>query len=157
MMSLIDQFFPPAPAQLRAATVRDAPALAELHAGAFARGWDVEEFERLLAESAVHAHVATAGPRGALLGFVLSHVVPPEAEILSIAVAASARRRGLGRSLLGHHLSRLAAKGVTTSFLEVEEGNTAALALYGALGYETVGRRKGYYSGVDALVLRRDF
>jgi len=158
MMSLIDHFFPtPPPPFVRSAACRDAPDLATLHAACFARGWEVEEFERLIADGAVRAHVATAGGRGPLLGFVLSSIVVPESEILSVAVTAEARGRGIGRSLLVHHLSRLAAEGVTTSFLEVEEGNAPALALYRRLGYAEVGRRKGYYAGIDALLLRRDF
>ncbi|MFG1434332.1 GNAT family N-acetyltransferase [Xanthobacter sediminis] len=156
MMSLIDYIFPSAPPVMRAATAADAGELATLHGACFAQGWAAEEFERLLSEQAARGHVAAAS-RGGILGFVLSHVVVPEAEILSIAVAVPARGRGLGRELLSHHLSRLAAEGVTTSFLEVEEGNVPALKLYAGIGYQQAGRRKGYYRGTDALLLRRDF
>ncbi len=150
----------PAP-EIRTATTPDAPDLARLHAGAFHRGWSAEEFERLLAERTGIAHLLQAGPRGRVLGFVLSHAVPPESEILSIVVDAAAKGRGHGRRLLDHHLGRLAALGVRASFLEVEAGNAAALALYARAGYGEVGRRKGYYAGpggpADALVMRRDF
>lgn len=143
---------------MRDARANDAPALTHLHSRAFARGWDVDEFERLLCSPSVRGHVVSSGARGVVVGFVLSHLVAPEAEILSIAIADDVRRQGLGAGLLAHHLRRLAAEGVTTSFLEVEEGNGAALRLYGRYGYEQVGRRKGYYGGTaDALLLRRDF
>lgn len=144
---------------LRSAHVSDAADLAEIHAGAFRRGWDTEEFERLLRDTAVRAHVAVEGVGAAPLGFVISHAVAPEAEILSIAVQADRRGQGLGRVLLQHHLSRLASEAITTSFLEVEEMNAPALGLYQRLGYAVVGRRRGYYEGgtADALVLRRDF
>lgn len=159
MSSLINQLFPAAEPHFREGVPADAEALAELHAAAFARGWEAAEFERLLTDAHARTHVAVDGPRGRLIGFVLSHVVPPEAEILSIAIAARRRGEGLGRRLLLHHLSRLAAAGITTSFLEVEEGNAPACALYARLGYREVGRRRGYYgaSGADALLLRRDF
>ncbi|WP_454918695.1 GNAT family N-acetyltransferase [Xanthobacter sediminis] len=157
MMSLIDYFFPAAPPTFRAATSADAAELAALHGASFAHGWGAEEFERLLSERPARGHVVTAGARGGLVGFVLSHVVAPEAEILSIAVAEAARGRGIGGELLAHHLARLAAEGVAISFLEVEEGNAAALKLYARIGYQQVGRRKGYYGGTDALLLRRDF
>ena len=40
-------------------------------------------------------------------------------------------------------------------FLEVSIGNQAALALYGKLGFQPVGRRRAYYSsGEDALILK---
>ncbi|QRG09535.1 ribosomal protein S18-alanine N-acetyltransferase [Xanthobacter dioxanivorans] len=157
-MHLLDRLFPPRPPRLREACADDIPHLAAIHARAFARGWGVDEFERLLAERAVRAHVACGGGRRAPVGFILSHVVPPEAEVLTVAVVTDRRRRGIGRLLLSHHLARLASEGVTTSFLEVEEANVAALALYRTLGYRETGRRRGYYAGgADALMLRRDF
>ncbi len=129
--------------------------------GAFRQGWGTEEFERLLSERTVRAHVLSEGAVGAPLGLILSHIVPPEAEILSIAVASRSRGRGYARRLLEHHLARLAGEGVTTSHLEVEEGNEPALRLYKRLGYVVAGRRKGYYArehgAADALILRRDF
>lgn len=160
-MSLFGLFGGDRPPHLRDARPADAPAMAKIHAASFHRGWGTDEFERLLAERAAHAHAVCEGPDGALLGFVLSHVVVPEGEILTIAIAPRARGKGLGAKLLAHHLGRLAALGVTTSHLEVEAGNAPALALYRRLGYVEAGRRKGYYQGADgasdALVLRRDF
>ncbi|MFS8036280.1 GNAT family N-acetyltransferase [Xanthobacter sp. AM11] len=159
MISLLDRFFPARPPHLRDAAARDIPHLAAIHARAFARGWGADEFERLLSERHVRAHVACEGPRRPPSGFILSHVVVPEAEVLTIAVVTDRRRRGLGRALLAHHLARLAAEGVSTSFLEVEEGNAPALSLYRSLGYRESGRRRGYYGAgsTDALMLRRDF
>lgn len=149
------------PPHLREARAADSPALARIHAASFHRGWGADEFERLLAERATHAHVACDGPEGGILAFVLSHVVLPEGEILTIAVAPKARGKGLGGKLLAHHLGRLAALGVTLSHLEVEAGNAPALALYRRLGYVEAGRRKGYYQGADgasdAIIMRRDF
>ena len=48
-----------------------------------------------------------------------------EAEILSVAVAASRRGKGLARQLLDLHLRRLAGLGARAVFLEVDEGNAA--------------------------------
>jgi len=83
------------PPQVRAATTADAAALALIHAGAFHRGWDAAEFERLLADRCAHAHVLHFGATSAPQGFILSHLVPPEAEILSIALAGPVRGKGL--------------------------------------------------------------
>lgn len=158
MKRLLQRLFPPRKPLLRAATPADVPHLAAIHARAFARGWGADEFERLLADRAVRAHVATPGPRRAPVAFILSHVVVPEAEVLTVAVVTDRRRQGIGRVLVGFHLARLAAEGVTTSFLEVEAGNAAARTLYTRLGYHEVGRRRGYYAGGgDALLMRRDF
>lgn len=138
----------------------DVPVLARIHAASFHRGWGDDELERLLAGQAARAHVLGRG-KGEVLGFVLSHLVVPEAEVLTIAVAPAARGKGLGRMLLTYHLQRLAGLGVTSSHLEVEAGNGAAIKLYQGLGYAEAGRRKGYYVGPsgsgDALVMRLDF
>jgi ribosomal-protein-alanine N-acetyltransferase len=107
----------------------------------------------------VLAHRVTIADQ--LVGFVMSRLFVPEAEILSIAVAAVQRRHGLAHRLLDLHLQRLAELGARTVFLEVDESNEAARRLYGRFGFGNVGRRPGYYpqggnAGSAALVLRRD-
>jgi ribosomal-protein-alanine N-acetyltransferase len=47
-------------------------------------------------------------------------------------------------------------RGAAAIFLEVREDNEAARALYAQAGFTEAGRRQGYYSGVDGLVLRRN-
>jgi ribosomal-protein-alanine N-acetyltransferase len=107
----------------------------------------------------VVADRAMSGTR--LVGFVISRLAAGEAEILSIAVAESHRGRGLARKLLDVHLRRLAAYGIASVFLEVDERNIAARRLYAALGFREVGRRESYYVDAGkptgtALVLRGD-
>lgn len=153
-------FAAPEPA-LRAATTADAAALATVHAAAFHIAWDAAEFERLLADRLSRALVATDGPGGAPVGFILVRGVKPETEILSVAVVPRRRGRGLARRLLERLLGQLAAEGFTTVFLEVEEGNAPARRLYDRNGFAEVGHRAGYYrtaSGAPAtaLVMRRD-
>ena len=84
-----------------------------------------------------------------------------EAEILSIAVDAKHRGRGLSRKLLLTHLGHLAGRGIRTVFLEVEENNQPARRLYDRAGFVIAGRRERYYreaggEQLNALVMRRD-
>lgn len=148
-------------AVLRAALPEDAEALAALHAAAFRIGWDVAEFERLLANRLTHALIATNGVGGAPVGFILLSGVAPEIEILSVAVAGARRGEGIARRLVETAFGRLAAEGFTSVFLEVEEGNAAALRLYEHTGFREIGRRAGYYRSASgeplaAKVMRRD-
>jgi [ribosomal protein S18]-alanine N-acetyltransferase len=47
----------------------------------------------------------------------------------------------------------LCSSGARQLFLEVEDGNQAAVHLYNSLGAVRVGRRKGYYRhGADAAI-----
>ena len=85
-------------------------------------------------------------------------VMADEGEIADVAVLPAAKRRGIARALLERMSAELAEEGVHALFLEVRESNTAARALYSALGFAEVGRRPAYYRhpSEDALLLRRD-
>ena len=141
------------------ATLRDASKLAELHGASFHRGWGEGEFETMLTERNTLVHRLRIGRK--VIGFAVSRLAADEAEILSIAVAASHRGRGLSRNLLLTHLGHLAGRGVRTVFLEVEENNQPARRLYERSGFTVVGRRERYYrqpggEQLDALLMRRD-
>lgn len=145
---------------LRSIGADQAASCAAIHAPAFAHPWSAAEFERLLTAPEVVAD-GVFDSRGARLhGFVLSRRAADEAEILTIAMAESQRRAGLGGKLLAFHLAQLAARGVKALFLEVDEANAAARALYARFGFAEVGRRPAYYRTAEggrstALVLRR--
>jgi [ribosomal protein S18]-alanine N-acetyltransferase len=73
----------------------------------------------------------------------------------SLAVAPEARGLGLGRKLLERTLADLAAGGAGTIFLEVREGNEAAIGLYRSLGFEEVRRLPDYYGrGLHGVRMR---
>jgi ribosomal-protein-alanine N-acetyltransferase len=137
-----------------------APMLAVLHAASFEDGqaWGPDAIALMLALPGAFALCAEAeADAGGLQGFVMARVAADEAEILTLAVPPPARRRGLGLALMRAALAEAAARGARAMFLEVAAGNEAARALYGALGFAEVGRRRRYYAdGADAVVLRRD-
>jgi ribosomal-protein-alanine N-acetyltransferase len=84
---------------------------------------------------------------------------PPlaQAEIHTIGVDPAYQRRGIGRELL-RGLLAVADAAAATVFLEVRTDNDAAIALYVAEGFTTVGLRRRYYrpSGADAYTMRRE-
>ncbi len=95
-----------------------------------------------------------------LAGFILSRRALEEAEILTIVVDPRKRGQGCGQRLLCSHLARLASCGVEVLFLEVDQSNSAALALYRRHGFVEKGMRRGYYAKPDgtranALVMSR--
>jgi [ribosomal protein S18]-alanine N-acetyltransferase len=159
MIGLLTRLFSRSDPVLSEATPRDAAAIGRLHAASFNRGWSEDEIDRLLTERNVLTHRATVG--GRLVGFIMSRLAADEAEILSVAVAASYRSKGLARRMLSLHMGRLSGLGTRVIFLEVDEGNAAAQRLYRRAGFVEAGRREGYYAAADgkratALVLRRD-
>ena len=95
---------------------------------------------------------------GTVRGYIGSQSVPPDCDILNLAVAPDARRQGLGQQLLQALLDALHRRGIERVFLEVRPTNVPARALYAALGFEEIGRRKEYYVNPveDALILRKE-
>lgn len=141
---------------IRALGLSDAPLLAALHAASFppAEAWGEAAFARLLALPGASGLLAAEG--GEPVGFVLARQAADEAELLTLAVVAAWRRHGVGRRLLEDCLAALARSRVGRVYLEVAADNVAARGLYGAAGFQLVGRRRDYYGpGRDALVLAR--
>ena len=98
--------------------------------------------------------VAELGDR--LVGYAGLMVVPPEADVQTVAVAREAQRGGIGQRLLAALAAQARSRGCRTLMLEVAADNTAAQRMYLADGFETVARRSRYYpDGTDAIVMRR--
>lgn len=134
---------------------------AAIHAASFAHPWQEADFEQLFVTPGVWGDGAIGDKDERLAGFVLSRIAADEAEILTLAVAPQWRMRGVASNLLAPHLSSLAANRAGRVFLEVEEKNTAALALYAKFGFKQAGERKSYYRTADAspkgaLIMRLD-
>lgn len=127
--------------------------LARLHAGCFCESWSAEWIAGLLAQPGTFACLAQDES-----GFILCRVAADESEILTLAVDAAARRRGIGSALVVAAAREAADRGAGKLFLEVARSNFPARALYGRLGFSELGCRKEYYNtgygGLeDAMVL----
>jgi ribosomal-protein-alanine N-acetyltransferase len=92
------------------------------------------------------ALMAADSQRGSILGFAVASLLPPQAELESIAVAAEKQRLGLGERLFQSLAAELKAAGVDEILLEVRASNLPALAFYRALGFVKIGLRPGYYA-----------
>ncbi len=105
-----------------------------------------------LARPWAYLTVATNDPEDDVVGFLVAWFVADEAHLLNVAVDESCRRQGVGRSLVENLLQTATARGVQKVFLEVRTKNAAAVAMYEALGFETLSVRKRYYpDGEDAF------
>jgi ribosomal-protein-alanine N-acetyltransferase len=151
----------PSPSALRPLRAEAAADCARIHAAGFAYPWSRTELESLISDPNAIGTAALDPATGKLRGFALSRLAADEAEILTIAVDPACRKGGVGRDLLRAHLAQVAASGAARIFLEVDENNAAALALYARFGFAKVGERRGYYKMPDgrtasALVMRRE-
>lgn len=125
----------------------------------FGEAWSAPQVLGSLATGLAWAQIAFAAD-ATPLGFTLCRHVDLEAELLLIGVAPGARRGGVGRALLDAAAAGAWQRAATSMFLEVRDGNAAALTLYRAAGFGVIGRRRDYYRGYDgrrfdAITLRR--
>ena len=142
-------------------TADHAPAVSSLHQASFARGWDQPDVARMLSDDGILSDGMFLDNSRHPSGFVMSRLAADEAEILTICLSFGQRKRGFGAMLMQQHMANLVMRGTAALFLEVDEGNEAALQLYRRFSFVKVGERSGYYPKPDgtralALILRRN-
>jgi ribosomal-protein-alanine N-acetyltransferase len=137
---------------LRVATLEDLPQLCEVETSCFGPPRDPESMRTELARSWSTVHVAERA--GRVVAYLTAWQVADEVEVIQVATHPTARREGIGRALMRRVIDLARARGDSRVLLEVRPGNTAAVALYRALGFHELMRREAYYEdGEDALVL----
>jgi [ribosomal protein S18]-alanine N-acetyltransferase len=155
---------------IRRATAGDIPAIRALASQSpEAAQWSEQHYDALVGEDSSrlalvaedvdvetrHAASLLAAEGGIpLLGFLVAHAIAGEFELENVAVAARARRRGIGRSLVAELVKAAVQQGLRAIHLEVRGQNRAARALYEGLGFIQSGVRRGYYDcPVDDAIL----
>ena len=137
----------------------DSTVLARLHGACFDNAWDARTFDTLLKDT--HTHALVAIQKGTPVGFTVYRIAADEAEILTLGVLPSQRKKGAGHALVTAICTQLAAQHIHHCFLEMATHNVAALALYQRAGFVLAGTRQNYYAAKDgnrqdAAILRCD-
>ena len=138
---------------IRRAEEGDIGGITELEHSALLHPWDIGDIERLVSSEGKNALVYEED--GAIVGYIGYSLVLDEAEIGNICVLDRYRRRGIASALLDAVGEDLRRRGAATVFLEVEDGNDPAKALYLKKGFEVISVRRDYYgAGRDAHIMR---
>lgn len=115
--------------------------------------WTLEQFWGELAQPTRQYVVAESA--GELVGYAGVYVLPPDADVQTVAVSPRGQGHGVGRRLLEDLICRAKDAGCTHLILEVRSDNDAAIGLYRRFGFEQISTRPNYYApGVDALIMR---
>jgi ribosomal-protein-alanine N-acetyltransferase len=89
-----------------------------------------------------------------ILGYLVLRKVPPEAQVLDLAVRPQDHGRGFGRALLDCAAEAARSWGCVKITLEVSAANEPALRLYRRSGFQVVGRRPKFYNDrFDAILM----
>jgi ribosomal-protein-alanine N-acetyltransferase len=134
----------------------DIPLIAAIDVDSFDVPWSEASFTRELEENRL-ARYYCLDLDGATVGYMGLWLIVFEAHITNIALRREQRRQGLGEHLLRFVLADLERLGITDFTLEVRASNTAALALYSKVGFESSGIRPRYYvdNNEDAVIMWR--
>lgn len=146
---------------IRAATPADIPAIRNLDlASNFGARWSDLHYHELFARADRFKHLVliaedTAHAPEKPIAYLVASGVGAEWELENIVVAKPMLRRGIARALIEELIDRLRREGVQRIHLEVRESNSAARALYAALGFTEERRRPEYYANPveDAVLL----
>ena len=142
---------------IRTGSRQDADILTDIHAEGFSHYWDASAFNDFFSVTGTTALIAE-NPEP--VGILVLRVQHEQSDIITIAVRKAFRRQGIAKLLMHQAMKMAVAQGATQMFLDVEDGNIAAVQLYESFGFVHINRRKLYYrqkdgSYTDALVMRR--
>jgi ribosomal protein S18 acetylase RimI-like enzyme len=130
---------------IRQAEADDAPELARVIGASFGQTDDHLADDIVRDMTTEHERYFLAWLGGAPVGAFKIFTDAPKASIYAFGVLPEYRRHGYGHEILETTLPRLFAEGWTAVGLEVDAANTAAQALYRAVGFRDVAVY-GYYT-----------
>jgi [ribosomal protein S18]-alanine N-acetyltransferase len=145
--------------RLRPMNTADLGAVLMLEAALFGdEAWSREMLAGELSQQPASRYYLVAEDAHGVRGYAGLLAAGSQADVLTIAVAASQWGHGTGSRLLAALIAEARRRGCTEMFLEVRADNTRAQRLYRWWGFAEIGIRRGYYqpSGTDAIVMRRD-
>ena len=86
-----------------------------------------------------------------VIGYLYYSLIYDRIEINQIEVLEEERKKGIGSSLIEYLISN----NNMDITLEVRKNNYPALNLYKKYGFKEVAIRKGYYKGIDGILMER--
>ena len=131
----------------------DIPVIARFEKKYIECPWSERVIEDALAEGNYTFFIAEEEQ---ILGYIGVSWCLDEGNICNVVVDESARRKGLGKLLVSAVVERAKEKEVATLFLEVNEHNDGAIALYKVCGFDAISIRKNYYGKDSAIIMSKN-
>ena len=136
----------------------DIPVLVGLEKSIFPESpWSAAQFREELSGVPRTRKYVVALEENELIGYAGIALAGDVADIHTLTVTPTHRRRGIASEMLRQLESWAMEKGIHAFMLEMREGNAEAQPLYEKHGYSIVSRRDNYYApGIHALIMRKE-
>jgi len=131
--------------EISAAVGDDLPFILEIEHEAFSPPWTHSSILSEIRNDDSFFAVLRKAAESELLGFAVLRRIVDSGELLQIASAGHARRKGVGGALLSAVLENAKQCGLVSVFLEVRSSNDAAISFYLKHGFRPIRQRKDYY------------
>ena len=136
----------------------DIPVLVGLEKSIFPESpWSAAQFREELSGVPRTRKYVVALEENELIGYAGIALAGDVADIHTLTVIPTHRRRGIASEMLRQLESWAMEKGIHAFMLEMREGNAEAQPLYEKHEYSIVSRRDNYYApGIHALIMRKE-
>ena len=89
------------------------------------------------------------------VAFINYQIMYERAELIQINVLDDFKKQGIASKLVELMINDCVKNNVENITLEVRIDNVPAISLYNKYGFVEIGQRKGYYKGIDGLLMER--
>lgn len=90
------------------------------------------------------------------VAFINYYVMYERAELININVLDNYQNQKIASKLIQYMLEDCKGREVKSITLEVKETNIKAIHLYKKYGFKEISIRKGYYQGVDGILMEKE-
>lgn len=90
------------------------------------------------------------------VAFINYYVMYERAELININVLPQYQNQKIASKLMEYMIKDCQDKNVKSITLEVKETNVNAIHLYKKYGFKEISIRKGYYQGIDGILMEKE-
>ena len=90
-----------------------------------------------------------------VVAFINYQIMYERAELIQINVLEDKQNQGIASKLIEYMINDCVNNGVNSITLEVRIDNNNAIHLYEKFGFIEIGKRIGYYKGIDGILMEK--
>ena len=91
-----------------------------------------------------------------IIGYINYDIMYERSELIQINVRSDKQGNHIGSKLMDYMIKELEKNNVKEITLEVKVDNIKAINLYKKYGFIEVGVRRGYYQGIDGILMKKE-